>query len=200
MISAHDQTNRLNPQSPDEHFKVIRRVIEALKLWSRGARTSDDTHNNIRNATLRTPRRALYDVIVFCSIYNVLDSTSVDSSTITTNIMSNPISHQPIISHHVHSDNEPLPGARGAAPAVDYTPETIEHAKLPPSEVGNTQDFAPHPKTVHNEEFPTVLPEPPTQHHEADNSAPTRSKPKLADKIVGKTQEVSQVSFSSDNG
>ncbi|CAK5271857.1 unnamed protein product [Mycena citricolor] len=33
--------------------------------------------------------------------------------------------------HHVHKDSDPLPGARGAAPAVDYSPETME--RLPSS-------------------------------------------------------------------
>ncbi|KAH9476820.1 hypothetical protein JR316_0010735 [Psilocybe cubensis] len=110
--------------------------------------------------------------------------------------MSNPISHQPIISHHVHSDNEPLPGARGAAPAVDYTPDTIEHARLPPSEVGNTQDFAPHPQPhqtapqYQQDDTSKGLPELPTEHHEADRSASGKSKPTLGDKLVGKTQEI----------
>ncbi|KAF8153988.1 hypothetical protein B0H34DRAFT_719922 [Crassisporium funariophilum] len=61
--------------------------------------------------------------------------------------------------HHIHGDSEPIPGARGAAPTVDYTPETIERTRLPPSEEGNTQDFAPradlhsghtHGNTHHN--------------------------------------------------
>ncbi|KAJ7873111.1 hypothetical protein B0H14DRAFT_2721003 [Mycena olivaceomarginata] len=33
---------------------------------------------------------------------------------------------EPRPEHHVHSANEPLPGARGGAPAADYTPETME--------------------------------------------------------------------------
>ncbi|KAG5643128.1 hypothetical protein DXG03_001554 [Asterophora parasitica] len=30
--------------------------------------------------------------------------------------------------HHLHSSNEPLPGARGAEPAVDYSKDTLERA------------------------------------------------------------------------
>ncbi|KAF9478596.1 hypothetical protein BDN70DRAFT_39025 [Pholiota conissans] len=69
--------------------------------------------------------------------------------------MSNPISHLPQspVSHHVHRDDEPLPGARGAAPTVDYSPNAIQQAVLPPSEVGETQNFhppgSPHHDTTH---------------------------------------------------
>lgn len=117
--------------------------------------------------------------------------------------MSNPISHQPltgsVLTHHVHSENEPLPGARGAAPAVDYTPETIQHIKLPPSEEGDTQNFTQHKNTEHRKETPVSEPEthiqhpasgPETHNHLPASQAPT-GKVKLGDKIVGKTQEVS---------
>jgi hypothetical protein len=46
--------------------------------------------------------------------------------------------------HHLHSDNEPLPGSKGGATTIDYTPETIDETRLPPSEEGNTQDLTYH--------------------------------------------------------
>ena len=46
--------------------------------------------------------------------------------------------------HHLHSDNEPLPGSKGGATTVDYTPETIDETRLPPSEEGTTQDLTYH--------------------------------------------------------
>jgi len=46
------------------------------------------------------------------------------------------------VKHHVHRDDEPLPGARGGAHTVDYTPDVIDHTKLPPSEEGDTQDLS----------------------------------------------------------
>ncbi|PPQ76756.1 hypothetical protein CVT26_000145 [Gymnopilus dilepis] len=113
--------------------------------------------------------------------------------------MSNPISHQPMTAsinqHHVHRDDEPLPGAKGGQPAVDYSPETIDHTKLPISEEGNTQDFTSHTKAHHNEranqepvgaglgggESRTLGDE-----HMSGNTP----KPGLGDKVVGKTQEL----------
>ena len=97
--------------------------------------------------------------------------------------------------HHVHRDDEPLPGAKGGQPAVDYSPETIDHTKLPISEEGNTQDFTSHTKAHHNEranqepvgagfgggESRTLGDE-----HMSGNTP----KPGLGDKVVGKTQEV----------
>ncbi|KAF8968734.1 hypothetical protein BDZ97DRAFT_1755032 [Flammula alnicola] len=67
--------------------------------------------------------------------------------------MTNPISNQAMdtsLGHHVHSDEELLPGSRGAAPTVDYSPDAIEHAKLPPSEEGETQNFQPHEGAHHH--------------------------------------------------
>lgn len=49
--------------------------------------------------------------------------------------------------HHLHSDNEPLPGSKGGAATVDYTPETINQTRLPPSEEGTTQNLTPHTET-----------------------------------------------------
>ena len=75
--------------------------------------------------------------------------------------MSNPISNEPLegsIGHHVHNPNEPLPGAKGAAPAVDYSPDTITHAKLPPTEVGDTQDLKPHHSGTHHQHVPHHYP------------------------------------------
>lgn len=47
---------------------------------------------------------------------------------------------QPLVSHHVHRENEPLPGSKGSAPTFDYSPDAIESANIPPSELGTTPD------------------------------------------------------------
>ncbi|KAF9546734.1 hypothetical protein CPC08DRAFT_374989 [Agrocybe pediades] len=57
------------------------------------------------------------------------------------------------VKHHVHRDNEPLPGAKGGAQPVDYNPEVIEHTKLPPSEEGDTQDFSRRER--HHQQHPS---------------------------------------------
>lgn len=40
--------------------------------------------------------------------------------------------------HHLHDTSEPLPGAKGAAPAFDYRPEIIEHT--PSSALNENRD------------------------------------------------------------
>lgn len=113
--------------------------------------------------------------------------------------MSNPMSYQPMTTsinqHHVHRDDEPLPGAKGAEPTVDYSPDTMERVKLPISEEGNTQDFSSHTK-AHHQEPSTQAPvgaglgaESGTLDDE-HTSGSTAQKTSLGDKIVGKTQEV----------
>ncbi|KAF8970562.1 hypothetical protein BDZ97DRAFT_1914462 [Flammula alnicola] len=131
--------------------------------------------------------------------------------------MTNPISNQAMdasLSHHVHSDEELLPGSRGAAPTVDYSPDTIEHATLPPSEVGETQNFQPHEGAHHHththEHFKghddatgsrcgeeTNLPESKTSTAPVPAYVgPTTEKrdftinPSFGDKIIGKTEEL----------
>ncbi|KIM41947.1 hypothetical protein M413DRAFT_445146, partial [Hebeloma cylindrosporum] len=134
--------------------------------------------------------------------------------------MSAPVSNQPLEGsighHHVHNPNEPLPGSRGAAPTVDYSPETIARTTLPPSEVGDTQDFHPHHSSTHYQHAPHHHP----GHAEAgvtstgpdtsstrpsgnvhgqpaiqptgsdDHSTRSDNKPSVGDKIVGKATEL----------
>ncbi|KAJ7619571.1 hypothetical protein FB45DRAFT_871705 [Roridomyces roridus] len=42
--------------------------------------------------------------------------------------------------HHVHRTDEPLPGARGGAPAADYNPDTIERMPSSAWEDPSTRD------------------------------------------------------------
>lgn len=88
--------------------------------------------------------------------------------------MSNPISHEPLsgnpLGHHIHRENEPLPGARGAASTVDYSPDNIEHSRLPPSEVGDSQNFHPSERAVYHD-----TPAPETTAHAFGGSTTERS-------------------------
>ncbi|KAF8182942.1 hypothetical protein BJ912DRAFT_928354 [Pholiota molesta] len=59
---------------------------------------------------------------------------------------------QPRVSHHVHREDEPLPGAQGGASSVDYSSNAMRNAVLPPFEVGDTQDF--HPAGSHHHHTP----------------------------------------------
>ncbi|KAF8904768.1 hypothetical protein CPB84DRAFT_1772778 [Gymnopilus junonius] len=118
--------------------------------------------------------------------------------------MSNPFSDQSVTAslnhHHVHRQDEPLPGAKGGDPTVDYSPDTMEHVKLPITEEGNTQDLTPHHPHLHH---------PHPHHHDPATQAPvgaslggdTRAqgdehlsgstpKPSIGDKVIGKTQEL----------
>ncbi|CAA7262645.1 unnamed protein product [Cyclocybe aegerita] len=63
--------------------------------------------------------------------------------------------------HHVHRENEPLPGATGGAPTFDYSPETIDHATLPPAPA----------EGVHPPQHGTHKPVP-TPHFAASNERP----------------------------
>jgi hypothetical protein len=75
--------------------------------------------------------------------------------------MSNPTPNETLegaMGHHVHNPDDPLPGGKGAAHTVDYSPDTITHAKLPPSEVGDTQDFQPHHGGTHHQHSPQRYP------------------------------------------
>ncbi|KJA22139.1 hypothetical protein HYPSUDRAFT_41277 [Hypholoma sublateritium FD-334 SS-4] len=51
---------------------------------------------------------------------------------------------QPPVAHHVHRENESLPGAAGSAPTFDYSPDTIAQAHIPNSELGYTPPSHPH--------------------------------------------------------
>ena len=125
--------------------------------------------------------------------------------------LTNEISSGP--AHHVHRDDEPLPGARGAAPAVDYSVDTMEHTRLPPSEEGETQNF--HPQSHGQRDFTTQETREPIVHshsgsgggighpthaaHNAESHIPGEhdhgathpaKKATMTDKLVGKTEAV----------
>lgn len=51
---------------------------------------------------------------------------------------------QPPVAHHVHKENESLPGAAGSAPTFDYSPNAIAQAHIPNSELGYTPPSHPH--------------------------------------------------------
>lgn len=51
-----------------------------------------------------------------------------------------PLTSAPLV-HHVHRDNEPLPGAKGGAKTFDYSPENIENADNLPTGSGQSQPF-----------------------------------------------------------
>ena len=52
---------------------------------------------------------------------------------------------QPPVAHHMHRENESLPGAAGSAPTFDYSPDTIAQAHIPNSELGYTPpSHSPH--------------------------------------------------------
>ncbi|KAF7290570.1 hypothetical protein MIND_01297100 [Mycena indigotica] len=102
--------------------------------------------------------------------------------------------------HHIHHDSEPLPGARGAAPAADYSPDNMERVAsstwqqggdMKPSrelgDIASDERAAAHHHDSHtagNVQFD----EHPSGDH-PDERHPTR-KATAADKLIGKAQEV----------
>ncbi|KAJ3514944.1 hypothetical protein NLJ89_g2066 [Agrocybe chaxingu] len=59
--------------------------------------------------------------------------------------------------HHVHRENEPLPGATGGAPTFDYSPETIDHTTLPPVPAEGPHRTIPSHHSTHKPSPTTYL-------------------------------------------
>ncbi|KAJ7716477.1 hypothetical protein DFH07DRAFT_947595 [Mycena maculata] len=99
--------------------------------------------------------------------------------------------------HHVHKMSEPLPGARGGAPAADYNPETM--ARLP-SAVWTEEDGQPtreagelNQKQTSAEERSSSVHAPPEGGVAVDGEHDDRDAPpkaSAADKLIGKAQTV----------
>ncbi|KAJ7662932.1 hypothetical protein B0H17DRAFT_1093274 [Mycena rosella] len=107
--------------------------------------------------------------------------------------------------HHVHKSSEPLPGARGGAPAADYSAGTIE--RMPSSA---WQDADPAQPTRETSEFQSTRPDMEAGRNAFSDERPVNTeshpdggvaidgghdttpagKPSAADKLIGKAQKV----------
>jgi len=112
----------------------------------------------------------------------------------------NPTDSQVRPEHHVHDSSEILPGARGAqAGAYDYTPETLD--RTPSAAWGlaaePTEPIGQEGKNAFNSDRPLNV-EPTSQGGVAIDGRDDlpEGKPKLMDKIIGKTEKVSLNSLS----
>lgn len=85
---------------------------------------------------------------------------------------------QPPVAHHVHKENESLPGATGSAPTFDYSPDAIAQAHIPDSELGYTPpSHSPHAhqdSTQHDTQSPEsfTTPERANAPHVPQSAAP----------------------------
>ncbi|KAK7443551.1 hypothetical protein VKT23_015724 [Stygiomarasmius scandens] len=92
--------------------------------------------------------------------------------------------------HQVHGSSDPLPGARGAQGAVDYSPETIDRMPttqlnaqgVPSTQEGGNAFTEPRPMDVRPAETGGVAVE--------GRSDLPEGKAKITDKIIGKTEKV----------
>jgi hypothetical protein len=103
--------------------------------------------------------------------------------------------------HHIHNSSDPLPGARGAQPAVDYSTNTMERtpsSTFDPENIDepNTQtNFARSGsaagQTAFNNERPmNVQPAPEGGVAVGDESDLPMGKANFGDKVIGKAQKV----------
>lgn len=184
-----------------------------------------------------TPIKALnFDVITLWKIYNQAPLFNQSSINIT---MSNPTStfHSNDFSssannatigpemnptrpmHHVHTDSEPLPGARGGATAVDYSADNIEHTGTQNFNIVNTTGPDHHDQhrehhdtgydhstgakgVAHAATHPQEHIQAHRQHeepHPQPSTAQATKKPTIGDKMIGKTEQVSICHSMSNN-
>lgn len=93
----------------------------------------------------------------------------------------------PSSTHHTHTDNEPLPGAKGASSAApDYSPSTIENA--PESALrgeGDEQLPSFHETSGHTMGASQAAHHNATGAESTTGAAATGTKPKIGDKLKG---------------
>ncbi|KAK7055070.1 hypothetical protein R3P38DRAFT_2844941 [Favolaschia claudopus] len=107
---------------------------------------------------------------------------------------------EPRPEHHVHKASEPLPGARGGAPAADYSADTMERL---PSSVWQNADPSQPTRELDTDEsdgrnaFSSERPLNTQPHPEGGvaidgghSESMPMGKASAADKLIGKTQKV----------
>jgi hypothetical protein len=110
--------------------------------------------------------------------------------------------------HHFHSDKEPLPGAKGGQPTIDYSAENMDRLPnqdfIPPGTTGMTHHDTHGPSHIgahkpaagafgHEEQpgpFGGTTGHGPTTHMTHPAPGHPQKKATIGDKIVGKTEEL----------